>query len=119
MSVDPDNPPDVLAMLGSSVALSISDIPFEGPTGSVLVGYVDGKIVINPTAKEREVSKLHLVVSGTKDKVMMIEAGAQEIPEDIMLEAIMTAQEEIKKIVEFIEGIVKEVGKPKMQYEKE
>jgi len=118
LSVDPDNPPDVLAMLGSSVALSISDIPFEGPTGSVLVGYVDGKIVINPTAKEREVSKLHLVVSGTKDRVMMIEAGAKEVPEDIMIEAILIAQEEIKKIVEFIEGIVKEVGKPKMEYQK-
>ncbi|MEZ0535806.1 polyribonucleotide nucleotidyltransferase [Caldicellulosiruptoraceae bacterium PP1] len=116
LSVDPDNPPDILAMIGSSVALSISDIPFLGPTGSVLIGYVNGQIVVNPDAKQREKSKLHLVVSGTKDKVMMIEAGANEVSEEIMYEAILKAQEEITKIVTFIEEICKEIGKPKMQY---
>jgi len=118
LSVDPDNPPDVLAMLGSSVALSISDIPFLGPTASVCVGYVDDKLIINPTSEQREKSKLHLVVSGTKDKVMMIEAGAKEVSEDIMLEAILIAQGQINKIVDFIESIVSEAGKPKMEYPK-
>ena len=103
-------------MIGSSVALSISEIPFNGPTGSVNVGLVDGALVINPTAEQREKSSLHLTVSGTKDAVMMVEAGADEVPESLMLEAILTAHEEIKKIVAFIEEIVAEVGKEKMEF---
>ncbi|WP_373600583.1 polyribonucleotide nucleotidyltransferase [Paraclostridium bifermentans] len=115
LSVDQDCTPDIVAMIGSSVALSISDIPFNGPTGSVLVGLVDGAFVINPTAEQREKSCLHLVVSGTKDAIMMVEAGAEEIPDELMLEAILFAHEEIKKVVEFIETIVNEVGKEKME----
>ncbi|CEI73539.1 polyribonucleotide nucleotidyltransferase [Romboutsia hominis] len=115
LSVDQDCTPDIVAMIGSSVALSISDIPFNGPTGSVLIGLVDGAFVVNPTAEEREKSSMHLVVSGTKDAIMMVEAGAEEIPDEIMLEAILFAHEEIKKIVEFIEQIVAEVGKEKME----
>jgi len=118
LSVDQDNSPEVAAMIGSSIAISISDIPFNGPTGSVAVGYVDGQIVINPTEAEREKSHLTLTVAGTKDKVCMIEAGADEIPEDVMVEAISKAHEEIKKIVAFIEEIQKEIGKPKFEYEK-
>ncbi|WP_195939641.1 polyribonucleotide nucleotidyltransferase [Romboutsia sp. 1001713B170131_170501_G6] len=115
LSVDQDCTPDIVAMIGSSVALSISDIPFNGPTGSVLIGLVDGAFVVNPTAEEREKSSMHLVVSGTKDAIMMVEAGAEEIPDEIMLEAILFAHEEIKKIVEFIEKIAAEVGKEKME----
>ena len=99
------------------MALSISDIPFNGPTGSVLVGLVDGALVVNPTAEQREKSSLHLVVSGTKDAIMMVEAGGEEIPESLMLEAILFAHEEIKKIVAFIEEITAEVGKEKMEVE--
>lgn len=117
LSVDQDNLPEIVAMIGSSAALSISKIPFLGPTGSVLVGLVDGEFVLNPTAQQREVSDLHLVVSGTKDAVMMVEAGSKEIPEDVMLEAIMFAHENIKKIVEFIEDITLKIGKDKMEVE--
>ena len=88
LSVEQDNSPEICAMIGSSVALTISDIPFGGPTGSVSVGYVDDKIVINPTEEQREKSRLHLTVSGTLEKIAMIEAGADEIPDDLMLEAI-------------------------------
>lgn len=116
LSVDQDNLPEIAAMVGSSAALSISSIPFQGPTGSVLVGRVDGKLILNPNNEEREKSDLHLVVSGTKDAVMMVEAGAKEVPEDVMLEAIMFAHENIKKIVEFIEEIVAKVGKEKKEY---
>lgn len=115
LSVDQDCTPDIVAMIGSSIALSISDIPFNGPTGSVLVGLVDGAFVINPAAEQREKSSLHLVVSGTKDAIMMVEAGAEEIPDELMLEAILFAHEEIKKVVEFIETIVAEVGKEKIE----
>ena len=118
LSVDQDNSPEVAAMIGSSIAISISDIPFNGPTGSVAVGYVDNEIVINPTEAQREKSRLTLTVAGTKDKICMIEAGADQIPEDIMVEAIAKAHEEIKKIVAFIEGIQKEIGKPKFEYQK-
>ncbi len=120
LSVEPDVAPEVMAMLGSSFALSISDIPFAGPTGSVLVGLVDGKFIINPNAKEREESRMHLTVSGTEDAVLMVEAGAREVPEDVMLDAIMFAHEEIKKIVKFIKKIKEEIGKPvnsKIKYE--
>ena len=115
LSVDPDYPPEVFAMLGSSIALSISDLPFMGPTGSVAVGLVDGEFVINPVSSQREKSLMDLIVSGTKDAIMMVEAGAHEIPEEQMLEAIMFAHEHIKKLVEFQEKIVEEVGKEKIE----
>ena len=117
MSVDHDCSPEIAAMLGSSVALAISDIPWDGPTAAVVVGRVDGEFIINPTYEQRMASDINLTVSGTKDAIMMVEAGAQEVPEDTILDAIMFAHEEIKKIVEFIEEIVKEVGKPKMEIE--
>ena len=115
LSVDQDCTPDIVAMIGSSIALSISDIPFNGPTGSVLIGLVDGEFVVNPTQEQREVSTLHLVVSGTKDAIMMVEAGAEEIDDEIVLNAILFAHEEIKKIVAFIEEIVAAVGKEKSE----
>lgn len=120
LSVDPDHAPEVLAMLGSSFALSISDIPFQGPTGSVQVGLVDGKFIINPNQEEREKSRLALTVSGTEEAVLMVEAGAKEVPEEVMLDAIMTAHEEIKKIVKFIKKVKNQIGKPlneKIKYE--
>ncbi len=117
MCNDNDAPSEIAAMIGSSVALAISDIPWEGPTGSVLVGMVDGQFVVNPSLAQREESSMHLVVSGTKDAIMMVEAGANEVPEETILDAIMFAHEEIKKIVEFIEAVVAEVGKPKMEVE--
>jgi len=116
LSVDTDIPPDIYAMIGSSAALCISDIPFYGPTGSVVVGLVDGEYVINPDGVQKEKSLLHLVVSGTKDAVMMVEASAKEVTEKQMLEAIMIGHREIKRIVEFQEAIVKEVGKEKMDF---
>ena len=115
MSVDQDIIPGPLGMIGSSVALSISDIPFMGPTGSVTVGLVDGEFVLNPDAAQREKSLLDLTVSGTKDAVMMVEAGSKEISEEQMLGAILLAHEEIKRVVAFIENIVSEVGKPKAE----
>lgn len=114
LSVDPDIPPEVYAMIGSSVALSISDIPFAGPTGSVIVGYVDGEYVINPNTEQREKSKLHLSLSGTKEAILMVEAGANELTEDEMVGAILFGHEEIKKIVAFIDGIQAEIGKEKI-----
>ncbi len=116
MSVDQDNAPEIAAMIGSSIALSISDIPFNGPTGAVAVGYIDGKYIINPNEAEREISELSLIVSGTKDAIMMVEAGANEVSEALMLEAILLAHEEIKKIVAFQEEIVAAVGKEKQEY---
>lgn len=117
LSVDTNIPPEVFGMLGSSIALSVSDIPWNGPTGSVIVGYVDGEYVINPDSAQRERSKLHLSLSGTKDAVMMVEAGSQEISEEEMLGAILFGHEEIKKIVAWIEEITKEVGKEKLNIE--
>lgn len=117
LSVDTNIPPETLAMLGSSVALCISEIPFYGPTGSVVVGYVDGQYVINPDNEQRAKSKMHLTVSGTKDAIMMVEAGAEMVPENIILDGIMFAHEEIKKQVAFQEEIVKAVGKPKKEIE--
>ena len=116
LSVEQDNIPEVCAMIGASVALSISDIPFGGPTAAVNVGYVDGQIVINPTVAQREHSRLKLTVAGTMEKVTMIEAGADEIPNDTMLDCIKAGHEEIKKLCKFIEGIKEEVGKPKFEY---
>lgn len=117
MSSDPDCPTDVAAMLGSSLALSISDIPFNGPIAGVHVGYVDGRFVINPDIEQSENSTIHLSVAGNKDAINMVEAGALEVPEEIMLEAIMFGHEEIKKLIEFQEQIVAEVGKEKIEVE--
>ena len=116
MSVEQDNSPEVAAMIGASAALSISDIPFGGPTAAVNVGLVDGKIIINPTSAEREKSDLTLTVAGTAEKIAMIEAGANEVPDDVMLEAIKTAHVEIKKMCEFIQKMKDEIGKPKFEY---
>ncbi len=116
LSVEQDNSPEVCSMIGASCALSISDIPFGGPTAAVNVGYVDNKIVINPTVEQREKSRLTLTVAATEEKITMIEAGADEIPNDIMLEAIKEAHAEIKKICEFISKIKEEIGKPKFEY---
>lgn len=115
LCMDLDAPSEIAAMIGSSVALAISDIPWEGPTGSLLIGRVDEEFIVNPTLEQREASDLHLVVSGTKEAVMMVEAGANELPEEVILEAILFGHEEIKSMVEFIEEIVAEVGKPKQE----
>ena len=115
LSVEQDNQPDILAMIGSSIALTISDIPFNGPTGSVNVGYVDGEYVINPTIAQREKSRLNITVSGTKDAIMMVEAGADILSEEEVLNAILFAHEEIKSICNFIETIKEEVGKEKSE----
>jgi len=115
LSVDTNIPPEVFGMLGSSIALSISDIPFYGPTGSVVVGYVNGKYVINPDNVQRAMSKMHVYVSGTADAIMMVEAGADIVSEDVMLGGILFAHEEIKKQVKFINEIVEAVGKPKLE----
>ena len=116
LSVEPDNSPEVCAMIGASAALSISDIPFGGPTAAVNVGYVDDKIVINPTLEQREKSRLKLTVAGTKEKIAMIEAGADEIPDDTMLQAIKEAHAEIKKVCDFISKMKEEIGKEKFEY---
>ncbi len=115
LSVEQDNQPDILAMIGSSIALTISDIPFNGPTGSVNVGYVDGEYIINPTIAQREKSRLNITVSGTKDAIMMVEAGADILSEEEVLNAILFAHEEIKSICNFIETIREEVGKEKSE----
>ncbi|EJP21469.1 polyribonucleotide nucleotidyltransferase [Peptostreptococcaceae bacterium AS15] len=116
LSVDIDHNPDTIAMIGSSIALSISSIPFNGPTGSVSVGLVDGQFIINPTFEQREKSDMYLVVSGTKDAIMMVEAGSNEVSEEVMLNAILFAHEEIKKICDFVQGIANEIGKEKDEY---
>lgn len=117
LSVDQDNSPEVAAMIGASIAVSISDIPFNGPIGGVVLGLVDGEVVINPNTQQREKSQMYVTLAGTRDKIAMIEAGAKEVPDEVMLDAIKKGHEEIKKIVEFIDGIVKEIGKPKFQYQ--
>jgi polyribonucleotide nucleotidyltransferase len=117
MSVDSDCETDIMAMVGSSVALATSDIPWDGPTGSVRVGRVDGNFVINPTLEQREKSDINLTVAGTKEAIMMVEAGANEVPEDVMLDAIFYGHEEIKKLVTFIDEVIAEVGKPKQDVE--
>lgn len=115
VSVDPDNAPDIPAMIGASCALSISDIPFEGPIAGVRVGLIDGQFIVEPTVEQAKVSELNLAVAGTKDAILMVEAGAKEVSEDVMLDAIWFAHGEIKKLVEFQEKIQAEVGKPKME----
>jgi polyribonucleotide nucleotidyltransferase len=115
MSVDQDCPPEIAAMIGTSAALSISDVPWNGPIGGVIVGRVDGKFIINPTPEQEEKSDIHCVVAGTRDAVMMVEAEANEVPEEVMLEAIMFGFEELKKQVDVIEQLVAIAGKPKME----
>ena len=116
LAVDPDILPEIPASVGASIALNISDIPFDVLVGTVKVGIVDGEIVLNPDLAQREKSILDLTVSATPDKICMIEAGANEVPDDKMLEAIKVAHEEIKKLCEFIQGIKSEIGKPKAEY---
>jgi polyribonucleotide nucleotidyltransferase len=116
VSVDPDNAPDIPAMIGASCALSISDIPFEGPIAGVRVGLIDGQYIINPTVEQAKISELNLAVAGTKDAILMVEAGAREVSEQVMLDAIFFGHEEIKKLVAFQEQIQAEVGKPKMEF---
>ncbi len=118
LSVDQDCSPEIPGMIGSSIALSISDVPFDGPTGAVNLGLINDEFIVNPNSKERETTQLNLTVAGTKDAIMMVEAGANEIPEAKMLEAIMFAHEEIKKICDFIDQIKAEVGKEKTDYVK-
>ena len=117
MSLDPDCSPEVTAMIGVSACLSYSDIPWSGPIGCMEVGYVDGKLVMNPTQEQKHASMMDVTVAATMEKVVMIEAGAKEIPDDIMYDGIVAAHEEIKKQVAFINQIVAEIGKPKFEYE--
>lgn len=118
LSYDPDYPTDILAMIGSSIALSISDIPFQGPTGSVRIGMKDDKFILNPSVDDQKDSDLNLAVSGTKGAIMMVESEVNLLSEDVVLDAIMYAHDEIKKIVSFIEDIVSEVGREKMDYDR-
>lgn len=117
LSVDPDNSPELAAMFASSLATSISKVPFNGPIAGVKVGRVDGKLIINPTVKELEESDIDLTVAGTKDAINMVEAGAKEVSEDDMLEALMFGHDAVKELVKFEEKIIKEVGQEKMEYE--
>ncbi len=116
LSVDPNNPPEFPAMIGSSIALAISDIPWAGPTAAVVVGRVNGQFILNPTEEEEARSDMHVTVAGTKDAIMMVEAGAKEVSEDAMMDAILYAHESIKELVAFQEKIVAEIGKPKKDY---
>ena len=117
MSVEQDNSPEIAAMVGAATAVAISDIPFNGPVASVFVGLIDGEPVINPTLEQRQVSDLELTLSGTLDKVVMIEAGAKEVSEELMLKAIEAGHEEVKKLCNFIQSIADEIGKKeKIQY---
>ena len=117
LSVDPDNSPEITGMIATSIALSISDIPWNGPVASINVGYVDGELVLNPTLEQRAKNRLNLTVAGSAEKIVMIEAGADQIPDDLMLKAIMTGHEEIKKMVAFINDIKAQIGKPKFEFE--
>ncbi len=117
LSVEQDNPPEVAAMIGTSIAISISDVPWNGPIGGVWLGLVDGEYVINPTVAQREKSQMHVTVAGTKQKVVMIEAGANEVEESVMMEGIKFAHQEIIKICDFIESIRAQIGKEKFAYE--
>ena len=116
MSVDEDCSPEITAMIGASIALSISDIPWNGPIGGAFVGLVNGEVVINPTAEQRKESTLELTVAASEKKVVMIEAGAKEVPDDVMFDAIMKGHEAIKDLLVFINGIIAEIGKPKFEY---
>ena len=117
MSVDQDNDPVITAMIGASIAISISNIPFNGPIAGATVGLVDGQVVVNPTQEQRKNSDMFLTIAGTAEKVNMIEAGANQVPEETVFEGIMAAHKEIQKICKFIEGIQAEIGKPKFEYD--
>ncbi len=117
LAVDPDNSPEIAGMIATSIALSISDIPWNGPVASINVGYVDGELVLNPTLEQRAKNKLNLTVAGSAEKIVMIEAGADEISDELMLEAIAKGHEEIKKMVSFINDIKAEIGKPKFEFQ--
>ncbi|MDH7498453.1 MAG: polyribonucleotide nucleotidyltransferase, partial [Syntrophomonadaceae bacterium] len=119
LSVDTDNPPNTLAITGASIALGVSDIPFNGPLAGVVVGLVNGEFIINPTVAQSRESLMHLVVAGTRDAILMVEARAKEVPESQMLDAILFGHEEIKRLVEWQEAIIAEVGKPKLVVEQE
>ncbi|MDR0446349.1 MAG: polyribonucleotide nucleotidyltransferase, partial [Oscillospiraceae bacterium] len=118
LAVDRDCSPEIAAGIGASAAVSISDIPFNGPIGSVALGYVDGSFVINPTSSEREATEMYCTIAGTRDKIVMIEAAAKEVPEDIMMRGIIAAHDEIKKVVALIDSMTAEIGKPKFEYAK-
>ncbi|MBQ8582140.1 MAG: polyribonucleotide nucleotidyltransferase, partial [Ruminococcus sp.] len=117
LAVEPDNSPEIAGMIATSVAISISDIPWNGPIAGINVGLVDGEIVLNPTLEQRAKTDLVLTVAGTAEKIVMIEAGANEVPEDTMLDAILKGHEEIKKMVAFINDIRAQIGKPKFEFE--
>ena len=117
LSVDPDYSPEIAGMLGTSFALSISDIPWNGPIAGISVGLVDDEIILSPNAEQKEKSKLNLTVAGTAEKVCMIECGADQVPEDVMLDAIIAGHKEIQKMVAFISGVQKEIGKKKFEFE--
>ena len=117
LSVDQDCSPEIAAMLGTSIATCISDIPFNGPIAGVHVGLIDSKAVINPDEEQRKVSQMAVTLAGTKDKICMIEAGANEVPDDIMLEAIIEGHKVIRDLCVFIEDIAREIGKPKFEYQ--
>ena len=117
MSVEQDNSPEIAAMNGAALAVAISDIPFNGPIAAVNMGICDGEFVINPTSAQREISTLNLTVAASREKIVMIEAGAKEVTEEDMLKAIEIAHEEIKKMCDFIDMIAKEIGKEKFAYE--
>ncbi|MGB4610530.1 MAG: polyribonucleotide nucleotidyltransferase [Saccharofermentanales bacterium] len=117
LSVDQDNAPEITAMLGSALATAISDVPWNGPMAGVQVALIDGEIILNPDAEQRAASDLELTVAGTKENVCMIEAGANEVPDEIMMEAIITAHQEIKKVCDFFQEIVDQIGKPKYEYQ--
>ena len=116
MSVDPDCPPETTAMIGASAAIALSPIPWDGPISGVVVGYVDGEFVINPNAEQEAASQMHVTVASTDSLVAMIEAGANEIPDDVMYEGIMAGHKANQEIVEFIKGMVAEIGKPKFEF---
>jgi polyribonucleotide nucleotidyltransferase len=115
LSVDKDNSPDITAIMGAAIALGISNIPFAGPVAAVIVGLIDGQLIINPTVEQHHLSDLHLVVAGTKEAIMMVEGHANEVPEQTVLEAIFFAHEEIKRIAAFLEPIIMELGQPKLE----
>ena len=117
MSVDPDCSPELTAMLGSAIATCISDIPFDGPCAMTQIGMIDGEFIVNPTSDQKQVSDMALTVASTREKVIMIEAGANEVPEDKMIEAIFKAHEVNQEIIKFIDTIVAECGKEKHTYE--
>jgi len=116
LSVEQDNSPEFAAIMGTIVSLCISDIPFNGPIAGVILGLIDGEVIINPNQEQRKKSQMYVTLSADKEKIVMIEAGANEVPEDVMMDAIKKGHEEIKRLIDFIEGIVKEVGKEKFAY---